>query len=114
MEETMSTVFTGSFLTENKYSGEDAKFVKVTEASQAIKLGPSGESAEKAVYVVPSLNADFFLLFPSAHAIVSMVGSPLSHLAILAREHGIPVFLAKDVDFESIADEGQCTLQTQS
>lgn len=48
-----------------------------------------------ACIVVKSLHPDYYLLFGSVKLIITETGSALSHLAILAREHNIPVFLAE-------------------
>jgi pyruvate,water dikinase len=43
------------------------------------------------VLVVRTLDPALAPLLPSLAGLVSETGSPLSHLAILAREHGVPV-----------------------
>jgi pyruvate,water dikinase len=47
--------------------------------------------------VVRSLSPDYFLLFSSIDAIISENGSALSHLAILAREHNIPIMIVPGI-----------------
>lgn len=96
-------------MTDDTIVSEELSFKRIDDPS----VLPGRISTEKTVYVVPSLSADFFLLFPTARAIVTTAGSPLSHLAILAREHNIPVFLAQNVDLNSLDSEGRCTLIAQ-
>jgi pyruvate,water dikinase len=43
------------------------------------------------VLVVRTLDPDLAPLLPRLAGLVAETGSPLSHLAILAREHGVPV-----------------------
>lgn len=50
---------------------------------------PSADGAE--VLVVPALTPDLAAELPRVVAVVSETGSPLSHLAILAREQAVPV-----------------------
>jgi len=59
--------------------------------------------------VVKTLNPDFYLLFSSIKLIVTEAGSALSHLAIVAREHNIPVFLAENIT-ERIPKEGTLSI----
>lgn len=47
--------------------------------------------------IVRSLNPDYYLLLGSIDLIVTERGSVLSHLAIVARENGIPVFLTEEI-----------------
>jgi len=47
--------------------------------------------------VVPHLSPDYDLLFGSLKLIITQTGSPLSHLAIVAREFNIPVFRSKNI-----------------
>jgi pyruvate,water dikinase len=49
---------------------------------------------EGAVLVVPTLDPSLAALLPRLGALVAETGSVLSHLAILAREHGVPTVVA--------------------
>lgn len=57
------------------------------------------------VIVVRGLNPNYLLLFDHIDLIVTRFGSRLSHLAILAREHSIPIFQTDD-DIASIPRDG--------
>lgn len=70
------------------------------------RLSSPGEYDPNArAIVVRGLNPSYYLLFDRIDLIVSRYGSRLSHLAILAREAGVPIFVA-DHDFESIPPWG--------
>jgi len=47
--------------------------------------------------VVKTLNPDYYLLFNGLKLIITETGSPLSHLAIVAREHKIPIFQVESI-----------------
>jgi phosphohistidine swiveling domain-containing protein len=51
----------------------------------------AGDIAAGSVLLVPFLDPRLAPVLPRLGAIVSETGSPLSHLAILAREHGVPI-----------------------
>lgn len=108
----MNTVFEGSFLTEHICETDTSmSFSKIDDISQYINADVS--ASKKRLYVVPTLSADYFLLFSTATAIVTFAGSPLSHLSLLAREHNVPVFLAENNEFSSIPESGECTLRVK-
>ncbi|WP_240496747.1 PEP-utilizing enzyme, partial [Streptomyces torulosus] len=49
-----------------------------------------GAGPEDAVLVVRTLDPVFAPLLPRLAGLVAQTGSPLSHLAVLAREYGVP------------------------
>jgi rifampicin phosphotransferase len=53
-------------------------------------LGTDGEPPMGSVLVVPHLDPRLATVIPRLAGLVAETGSPLSHLAILAREHGVP------------------------
>lgn len=57
------------------------------------------------VIVVRGLNPAYYLLFNHIDLIVSRYGSALSHLALLAREAGLPIFLT-DTDLTAVPRSG--------
>ena len=59
--------------------------VRILESSEQGDQFQEGE-----ILVVISTNIEWTLLFPSAKAITTDIGAPLSHAAIVARELGIP------------------------
>ncbi|GAA2981386.1 PEP/pyruvate-binding domain-containing protein [Actinokineospora diospyrosa] len=59
-----------------------ARVVSTLEAAEALQEGE--------VLVAPSTNVGWTPMFPRAAAIVTDVGAPLSHAAVVARELGIP------------------------
>ncbi|HET6836380.1 MAG TPA: PEP/pyruvate-binding domain-containing protein [Acidimicrobiales bacterium] len=62
-------------------------------AGGGVGIGPahlSGEPPAGAVLVVTHLDPRLATVIPRLAGLVAETGSPLSHLAILAREHGIP------------------------
>jgi len=61
--------------------------------------------------VVENLNPDYYLLFGSLKLIVTENGSVLSHLAIIAREYHISVFLSNEEIIEKITEEGTLSLK---
>lgn len=61
--------------------------------------------------VVNSLKSDFALLLGSVQCIITQSGSPLSHLAIVAREYNIPVFLLKKRILNNIPHNGILSLK---
>jgi phosphoenolpyruvate-protein kinase (PTS system EI component) len=69
------------------------------------------DETKKFFYVVPSLSSDFLTLFPSCRALLTCTGSQLSHLAILAREQQVPIFLIQDSKFETLSGTGTFTLK---
>lgn len=61
-------------------------------------------SAAGRVLVVRSLDADLAGVLGTVAGLVSETGSPLSHLAILAREYGVPVVVGVDRAVEVLGD----------
>jgi pyruvate,water dikinase len=61
-------------------------------AGRALGTAWDGEGAgpEEAVLVVRTLDPAFAPLLPRLAGLVAQTGSPLSHLAVLAREYGVP------------------------
>jgi rifampicin phosphotransferase len=57
-------------------------------------LGDGGLPPDGAVLVVPTLDPGLAPLLPRLGGLVAETGSVLSHLAILAREHGVPTVVA--------------------
>ncbi len=55
-----------------------------------------GHLARGDVLVAVSTSASWTPLFQSAGAVVSQIGSPTSHAAIVAREYGVPAVVALD------------------
>ena len=53
-------------------------------------LGTDGEPPVGSVLIVPHLDPRLATVIPRLAGLVAETGSPLSHLAILAREHGVP------------------------
>lgn len=47
--------------------------------------------------VISTLNPDYFLLFSKIKLVISDKGSKLAHLAILAREHDMPLVVSKGI-----------------
>lgn len=55
----------------------------------ALHRAPSGSGGRRGVLVVRYLEPELAPLLPTIDGLVAETGSPLSHLAILAREHGV-------------------------
>jgi len=64
----------------------------VPERLEFKKVENFEEAVDAECIVVRTLNPDYYLLFSTLKLIITRIGSPLSHLAILAREHGIPIY----------------------
>lgn len=62
------------------------------------------------VIIVPTLKAEYFVLFSSIKLIVTAKGSELAHLAILGREHGMPIFLVDNITVE-VPESGMLSLE---
>jgi len=62
---------------------------------------------------IKSLHPDYYLLFGSVNLIITEKGSPLSHLAIVGREHNMPIFLAKDL-IKKIPEKGTLSITNNS
>ncbi len=58
------------------------------------RVGDGGPPPDGAVLVVPTLDPGLAPLLPRLGGLVAETGSVLSHLAILAREHGVPTVVA--------------------
>ena len=67
-------------------------------------------SSENDCIILKGLNPDFFLLFGHLKLIITEKGSPLSHLAILAREHKLPILLAEDIN-DKIPHQGKLVIE---
>jgi phosphoenolpyruvate-protein kinase (PTS system EI component) len=55
------------------------------------------EKVNSRCIIVKNLNPDYYLLFSSVSMIITEHGSPLAHLAIVARERNMPVLLAEGI-----------------
>ena len=82
-----------------RLSADGAVVAEVDERRSGVGAG-GGRGTGRAVYedpatgdvlVVRTLDPALAPLLPSLAGLVAETGSPLSHLAILAREHGVPV-----------------------
>ncbi len=62
--------------------------------------------------VVKSLHSKYALLVTKVKFIVAESGSPLSHLAIVSREHGVTVFIT-DLDLADLPDKGLLSADTE-
>ncbi|WP_344523025.1 PEP/pyruvate-binding domain-containing protein [Streptomyces albiaxialis] len=62
----------------------------VWDGAGAVWDGAGGEPPERAVLVVRTLDPALAAVLPRLAGLVAETGSPLSHLAVLAREHGVP------------------------
>ena len=65
---------------------------------------------DTACVIVPFLDPNLFLLFGHLSLIVTEKGSVLSHLAILALEHGIPVVLVSGI-IKAVPPAGNMSLK---
>lgn len=101
--------FVGSWLTHaGEYvSDESYQLVRSIQAWQ-----PSTDDMKRNYYVIPSLSSDFLSLLPSCRALLTCSGSQLSHLAILAREQQIPIFLIQNKEYNDLDDTGTFTLKS--
>lgn len=93
--------FQGTFLVEGSTPNSPAKYKVLRSVSDY--------APEYRCIVVPNLNIDYYMLFGSIDFIVTENGGMLSHLAIVGREHGIPIFRAQDI-ISKIPDNGLLTL----
>ena len=87
----------GKFIVQPSKSLTSLKYKKINEI----------DDIKCSCIVVKTLNPDYYLLFSKLKLIITETGSPLSHLAILAREHNIPIFLAET---KNIPDEGTLSI----
>jgi phosphohistidine swiveling domain-containing protein len=62
--------------------------------------------------IVRTLNPDLSILLGSISLIVSEKGFPLAHLAIVAREHNIPILLISDI-INKIPNRGKLSLKEE-
>ncbi len=62
--------------------------------------------------IIKNMHPDFTLLLGSISLIISEKGSPLSHLAIMAREYGIPVVLIPGITSE-IPKQGSLSINEE-
>ncbi|MBU4347808.1 hypothetical protein L6249_00205 [Candidatus Parcubacteria bacterium] len=51
---------------------------------------------EKIILVVPAITPDLVIYFNSIKALISEIGSALSHGSILAREYGLPTIILEN------------------
>jgi phosphohistidine swiveling domain-containing protein len=63
--------------------------------------------------IVKTLDPDYYLLFGSVKLIISEKGSSLSHLAIVGREHNMPIFLIEEI-ISKIPKEGVLSIKDKS
>ena len=77
------------FRPRKKSSGVDGTGASAGHAIGVVH-GGDGLPAQGEILVVPTLDPDLATLLPRLGAIVSETGSVLSHLAIMAREYGVP------------------------
>jgi len=80
--------FQGQFLSKSDIDFDDIKY-KVIEDIEDL-----GDSR---CIIVKTLSPDYALLLDSIDIIICEIGSALSHLAILAREHNKIVILIEDI-----------------
>jgi pyruvate,water dikinase len=73
-----------------------ARLVRNLEESAKFKRGD--------VLVCQSSNVSWIPLFTSAAAVVTEVGGPLSHAAVVAREFGIPAVVGTSVALSTLVD----------
>jgi len=98
----MSKEFKSQLLVQANSEISDMKY-KVLENIQELEKGCR-------CIIVKALNPDYYLLFNNIKAIITENGSPLSHLAIAAREHNIPVFLAENI-ISNIPKKGEISIR---
>jgi pyruvate,water dikinase len=73
-----------------------ARLVRTLEESAKFQRGD--------VLVCQSSNVSWIPLFTSAAAVVTEVGGPLSHAAVVAREFGIPAVVGTSVALSTLVD----------
>lgn len=91
-------ILAGSFVTK--------KPVKISNVSFQRIDSPLEYNKKAQAIVLKSLSSKYVLLLGSVELIVARYGSPLSHLAIVAREHGIPVFITTS-EIDSLPTTGK-------
>ena len=69
------------------------------------------EVKSKAI-IVRSLNPDYYLLLGSINLIITENGSELSHLAIVAKEQNVSIFLAEDI-IKKINKKGKLAIKNE-
>ena len=89
--------FQGTFLVEGSAPNSPSKYKVIRSVSDY--------APEYRCIIVPNLNIDYYLLFGSIDFIVTENGGMLSHLTIVGREHGIPIFRTEDI-ISNIPSEG--------
>ena len=62
--------------------------------------------------IVKGLNPDYYLLFGSLQLIITEEGGVLSHLAIVAREHNVPIIVAENI-LSQIPKRGVLSIKNQ-
>lgn len=60
--------------------------------------------------VVPNLSSDYYIILGLIDFIVTERGGALSHLAIIGREYGVPIFLAPDI-ISKIPPKGELSIK---
>ena len=97
--------YSGQFLATSKNNLINRKF-RIQKLDQVFEYNQK----YKAI-LIPSLHSDFSLIISSVTICITCSGSLLSHLAIVAREQGIPVFLIKDLlSWSSLPATNQLTI----
>ena len=97
----------------------DGKFIVSSSKLPVQKLryerlsDPLNFNLETDALLLNSLASKFDVLVGNIKLIVSRYGSPLSHLAIVAREHKVPVFVTSD-DISILPDTGQLKVNDES
>ena len=94
--------FTGKTLVESKNKLLKARY-KVIESVLGFDDGAE-------CIICKTLNPDFSIILPSLSLIITETGSPLSHLAILARERNIPVLLVPEI-LQNIPQKGKLNFE---
>jgi rifampicin phosphotransferase len=59
--------------------------------------------------IVKAMNPDYTILLPSIQLIITEKGSPIAHLAIIAREYGVPVVLVQGIT-NKLAQKGKISI----
>ena len=72
-------------------------------------IGSVSDYKNSSCIIVKTLNPDYYLLFGSVKLVITESGSALSHLSIVAREQGIPVFLL-DKPLREIKKNGKLSI----
>lgn len=94
--------FQGTFLVEGAAPNSPSKYKVIRSVSDYT-------SGYRCI-IVPNLNIDYYMLFGSIDFIVTETGGVLSHLAIVGREHGIPIFRAQDI-ISQVPDKGHLAIK---